>query len=181
MTPDLDTQNAAKINELLESVRWSGHAWLAECKKHGLEFRITEAYRTPERQNFLYQQGRTRAGNIVTNFDGYRKISEHQTRLAVDTFPLNCDYHDLELAAEPFGILHPYTKGSFIDLPHFAFTRVARKQPLPEPVFHPSPEAEMKSFARGIARLANGNAKERAAQRFFTRYGVTYTSVLIPS
>jgi peptidoglycan L-alanyl-D-glutamate endopeptidase CwlK len=40
--------------------------------------------RSPQEQNFLYQQGRTRPGKIVTNCDGYITKSEHQKWLAID-------------------------------------------------------------------------------------------------
>ena len=43
------------------------------------DFRITAGARTAEEQNYLYQQGRTRAGQRVTNCDGYGH--------AVDIFP----------------------------------------------------------------------------------------------
>jgi peptidoglycan hydrolase-like protein with peptidoglycan-binding domain len=48
----------------------------------GIPLRVFESYRTPERQNYLYAQGRTRPGGIVT----YKKAwgSYHQYGLAVD-------------------------------------------------------------------------------------------------
>ena len=55
---------------------------LANCTARGQEYRITETYRTPERQAALYAQGRTRAGNIVTNS---RLPSMHGFKLAMDT------------------------------------------------------------------------------------------------
>ena len=55
------------------------------------DFRITAGARTAEEQNALYQIGRTRAGNKVTNADGYRNKSNHQIKAdgygyAVDIF-----------------------------------------------------------------------------------------------
>ncbi len=43
---------------------------------------VFEGYRTPERQGFLYEQGRTRGGRIVTNSEPWH--SWHQYGLAVD-------------------------------------------------------------------------------------------------
>ena len=56
------------------------------------DFRITAGARTAEEQNYLYQQGRTRAGQRVTNCDGYKAKSNHQIKSdgfghAVDIFP----------------------------------------------------------------------------------------------
>lgn len=44
------------------------------------DFSITQGVRTAEEQNKLYQQGRTVPGKIVTNCDGYKIKSNHQTK-----------------------------------------------------------------------------------------------------
>lgn len=44
------------------------------------DFSITQGVRTAEEQNKLYQQGRTVPGKIVTNCDGYKLKSNHQTK-----------------------------------------------------------------------------------------------------
>ena len=54
--------------------------FLAECENQGLKVRITETYRSQERQNELYAQGRTKAGQIVT----WTKKSRHTSRRAWD-------------------------------------------------------------------------------------------------
>lgn len=41
------------------------------------DFGITWGYRSPVKQNELYQQGRTIEGKIVTYVDGYEKKSKH--------------------------------------------------------------------------------------------------------
>ena len=73
------------------------HPKLVEVMKAAIEnspfdFRITDGARTAEEQNYLYQQGRTRAGQKVTNCDGYKAKSNHQIKAdgyghAVDIFP----------------------------------------------------------------------------------------------
>jgi peptidoglycan L-alanyl-D-glutamate endopeptidase CwlK len=50
----------------------------------GIEFIVWTFYRSPADQNFLYQQGRTRPGKIITNCDGTLVRSRHQDWLAVD-------------------------------------------------------------------------------------------------
>ena len=55
------------------------------------DFKITAGARTAQDQNALYQLGRTRAGNKVTNADGYKNKSNHQIKAdgygyAVDIF-----------------------------------------------------------------------------------------------
>ncbi len=44
------------------------------------DFSITQGIRTTAEQNKLYQQGRTTPGKIVTNCDGYKLKSNHQTK-----------------------------------------------------------------------------------------------------
>lgn len=44
------------------------------------DFSITQGIRTTEEQNKLYQQGRIVPGKIVTNCDGYKIKSNHQTK-----------------------------------------------------------------------------------------------------
>lgn len=72
------------VNELDKDTREGLAIFLGECDKAGLNLKVTETYRTVERQKYLYAQGRTRPGNIVTNCDGVKNISIHQTRRAFD-------------------------------------------------------------------------------------------------
>lgn len=44
------------------------------------DFSITQGIRTAEYQNNLFQQGRTKNGQIVTYCDGYIKKSNHQAK-----------------------------------------------------------------------------------------------------
>ena len=59
------------------------------AKKHmqGFEWVIVEGFRTAAYQNSLYQKGRSKPGSIVTNCDGYKHESNHQSSLAVDIAP----------------------------------------------------------------------------------------------
>lgn len=62
-----------KINLLIE-----------KCEKEGINIKITETIRTIERQNELYNKGRTTSGNIVTNAKGSDYSSKHQWGIAFD-------------------------------------------------------------------------------------------------
>lgn len=176
MKPSLREQNISKIKELRSEVQWAGESWVNECFRLNIQFRISEAYRPQSRQDELWLIGRRgkKGESPVT----YTKTSNHTQRLAVDVYPINCTYQDIEQVAEDYGITHPFTKG-FVDLPHFEFTQVKQK---PETsIFQSSTqwsqEAEMKAFARGILRL-DEKTKHRAGERFLKRYGVTWDSVL---
>lgn len=50
-----------------------------ECKKQGIDLRIVETYRTPERQNYLKKKRRTMLSG------GY---SKHQHFMAIDVVPI---------------------------------------------------------------------------------------------
>ncbi len=68
------------ISELTKKAQKACNLFLAECKRQGLNVLITETYRSQERQNYLYSQGRTRPGNKVT----WTKSSRHTSRRAWD-------------------------------------------------------------------------------------------------
>ena len=68
------------INKLLPVAQKACRLFLSECEKEGLPVLITETYRSQERQNELYAQGRTKPGKVVT----WTKNSRHTSRLAWD-------------------------------------------------------------------------------------------------
>lgn len=68
------------ISELTPKAQEACNAFLSLCRQRGLKVRITETYRSQERQNELYAQGRTSPGSIVT----WTKNSRHTSRRAWD-------------------------------------------------------------------------------------------------
>ena len=74
------TETCRDISALTDKAQEACRLFLAECQKCGLKVRITETYRSQERQNYLYEQGRTRAGKVVT----WTKNSRHKSRRAWD-------------------------------------------------------------------------------------------------
>ena len=79
----------------------------SRLEKAGIPFREIETNRTRERQAWIYASGRTRPGDIVTQKDGAPGVwppdhpvvsergktrqSRHQSRLAVDMWPVKPD------------------------------------------------------------------------------------------
>ena len=59
---------------------------IEKCAQKGLNIAVGECYRTVEEQNELYAQGRTKAGNIVTNAKGSDYSSHHQWGTAFDFY-----------------------------------------------------------------------------------------------
>ena len=74
-------QTCRDLGELLPVAQTACRLLFQECYKQGIkDIFITETYRSQARQNYLYQQGRTRPGNIVT----WTLNSRHTSRLAWD-------------------------------------------------------------------------------------------------
>ena len=98
-------------------------------------FTVTEGVRTDQRQQELYAQGRTTAGQIVTNVDGVKKKSNHQPKAdgfgyAVDLYanPINVNdminivpvANHIKQTARSLGINVEWGGDwKFIDRPHF--------------------------------------------------------------
>jgi peptidoglycan LD-endopeptidase CwlK len=70
------------LSHLHPAFRQSVQQVLQQCAQEQLPFRVFEAYRSPHRQAFLYAQGRTRPGSIVTYAQPWS--SYHQYGLAAD-------------------------------------------------------------------------------------------------
>jgi peptidoglycan L-alanyl-D-glutamate endopeptidase CwlK len=75
---------AVKVRTILNE----GNAFLK--KNHpDYTYSVVEGLRSAKYQNELYQQGRTKPGAIVTQRDGYKHPSNHQSGLAVDVVPFH--------------------------------------------------------------------------------------------
>lgn len=75
------TQTCRDLSELKSNAQTACRLLFQECYKAGIRnIFITETYRSPERQKYLYAQGRTRPGLIVT----WTLNSNHSSRLAWD-------------------------------------------------------------------------------------------------
>jgi len=75
------TTTCRDLAELLPVAQTACRLLFQECYKAGIKnIFITETYRSQERQKYLYAQGRTRPGQIVT----WTLDSNHKSRLAWD-------------------------------------------------------------------------------------------------
>ncbi|WP_342535423.1 M15 family metallopeptidase [Lysinibacillus sp. FSL K6-1151] len=69
------------LKELTAAAQIACRLLFQECCKVGIDFIfVTETYRSQARQNFLYEQGRTRPGQVVT----WTRNSNHTSRRAWD-------------------------------------------------------------------------------------------------
>lgn len=74
------TTTCRDISELTLLAQIACELFIHECEKQGLNVLITETYRSQERQDYLYEQGRTRSGQVVT----WTRNSRHTSRRAWD-------------------------------------------------------------------------------------------------
>lgn len=77
---DTVTKANRDINSLQPVAQKAARLFLDECKKRGIPIFVTEYHRSQARQNYLYEQGRTRPGKIVT----WTKNSNHTSGYAWD-------------------------------------------------------------------------------------------------
>lgn len=140
------TKACRDISELTEQAQKACKLFMDKCKAKGLNVLITETYRSQERQNYLYEQGRTRSGKKVT----WTKQSRHTSRRAWDICK-NVKGHEYDdpnffkecgKIAKELGITWGGTWTSTPDTPHFEVS--ADWQP-------PKEDADLKSAAHKIA------------------------------
>lgn len=62
--------NSRKLEDLNPRVKMLCAQFIASCAKQNIDILITSTYRDGESQDALYAQGRTLAGNKVTNAKG---------------------------------------------------------------------------------------------------------------
>ncbi len=74
------TKACRDITKLTPEAQKACNLFLEKCKQAGLNVLITETYRSQARQNYLYTQGRTRGGKVVT----WTHNSRHTSRRAWD-------------------------------------------------------------------------------------------------
>lgn len=126
-------ERISSLEELNDKTREAAELFLRIAEEEGLPVLITETYRTQERQEYLYEQGRSRPGQVVT----WTKNSNHTKRNAFDiakNVPGE-EYSDLEFFRRCAEIgreigLSPgyYWEEGKRDMPHFEMKRFGRVQ-----------------------------------------------------
>jgi peptidoglycan LD-endopeptidase CwlK len=121
---DKITEN--RISELHPKIRDRVRKFINEMdKKHGIKLRITQGYRTYQQQQDLYDQGRIKPGQIVTN--AKPGSSYHNFGLAFDVVPIVSGIADWNSKhwnlIGQVGKSHGFVWGgdfkSIVDKPHF--------------------------------------------------------------
>ncbi len=124
--------NSRDINDLHPHVAKLALELKAACALEGIEIIFTQTLRDSEYQDWLYAQGRTRAGKVVTNARG--GSSMHNFGLAFDVVPLDDKRQAIWDDKSPLwarigaigkrlGLEWGGDWKSFKDLPHFQYTQ----------------------------------------------------------
>lgn len=116
------TVTCRDVAELAPNAQLACRLLFQQCFKAGIDtIFVTETYRSKERQQYLYAQGRTRPGAVVT----WTLNSNHASRLAWDiacSSPSLYDYATLTKVgevAEELGITWGGNWDNNVDRPHF--------------------------------------------------------------
>ena len=117
--------NSRDIDLLRPDVAVNCRRWLELCKEAGLNVLVTNTVRDREYQEYLYAQGRTRPGSIVTNgrtptfhadtaglaFDFCKNVKGHE-------YDDNAFFHKAAALAKGMGFSWGGDWKSFPDMPH---------------------------------------------------------------
>jgi peptidoglycan LD-endopeptidase CwlK len=121
--------DSRKIEHLDKRLQKPARDFIAACKAANIHVAITSTLRDAEYQNYLYAQGRTRKGRIVTSLKG--GSSYHNYGLALDFVPIvkgKANYNNLSLfikagaIAKKLGFVWGGDFKTFIDRPHLQMT-----------------------------------------------------------
>ena len=106
------TSACRDINSLQPLAKKACTLFLATCLERGIEIFLTECYRSQERQDYLYEQGRRRPGKIVT----WTRNSNHKSGMAWD---IACkspnDLYDKKIIAKAGAVAKIISRGICIN------------------------------------------------------------------
>ena len=112
------------LKSLLPIVQEKVKLFLSKAKEAGFDLRITDGHRTPQEQDYIYAQGRTRPGRIVT----YAKANQslHNFKCAIDVVDkkkgYDIDWNKLGKIGESCGLEWGGRWTKPVDKPHFQYT-----------------------------------------------------------
>jgi len=116
------------IETLHPTVREKASKLLKRLRMNGISAFVFEGHRTPERQDYLYEQGRSRPGKRVTNAKAWESV--HQTDYAFDIVCLengkptwsNCNYELIGKLGKDLDLVWG-GDWDIVDKPHFELPR----------------------------------------------------------
>ena len=149
------TKACRDLSKLSPKGKIACELFLKKCEAAGLKVLVTETYRSQERQSYLYEQGRSRPGNIVTNV---KKVGYHNTGNAWDVcknvkgqeYSDNAFFTKCGEIAKSLGIEWGGSWKGFVDKPHFQISSS----------WQPPKESETDMQPKKLRAKINGVVKE---------------------
>jgi hypothetical protein len=149
--------NSRDVNKLRPDVAANAKLWLAECRAKGLDVEISNTVRDNEYQAYLYAQGRTRPGNIVTNA---KTTTFHGAGLAIDFYSKAKGWSDHSFFVECAAIAKKYGFSwagdwkSFVEYCHIQWDnhRMSNHKNVPQMPLYEEEEEMTQDEVRRIAR-----------------------------
>lgn len=149
--------NSRNVDDLRPDVAPNAKLWLAECRAKGLNIEISNTVRDNEYQAYLYAQGRTRPGKIVTNG---RTTTFHGAGLAIDFYSKSKGWSDHNFFVQCAGIAKKYGFSwagdwkSFVEYCHIQWDnhRTANHRNAPTMPLYKEEDDMTEQQARQIAR-----------------------------
>ena len=156
--------NSRDVALLRDDVEQNCRKWLERCEAVGLNVLVTNTVRDKEYQEYLYAQGRTRPGSIVTNgrtptfhadtaglaFDFCKNVKGHE-------YDDTAFFHKAAAIAKEMGFSWGGDWKSFVDMPHIQWDNggewtsqmiLAGKLPPTMPLWGAENDAEEESEVR---------------------------------
>lgn len=120
-----DESSEKVVQKLHPKIRDKAREFIVKAEQQGIILRITSGLRTWEEQDALYDQGRTKPGNVVTNAKG--GSSNHNYGLAFDVVPIengnvnwnSKNWNKIGQIGKSVGFDWGGDWSGFVDKPHF--------------------------------------------------------------
>jgi len=122
---DVDPEGNVDLHQVNPALSVKMNQLVDECKKEGINIRVTADLRSVDEQNNLYNSGRSKDGSIVTNAKGEDYESSHQWGTAFDVAIQGNDPYNIEKLervgeiGKSLGLEWGGDFKEFPDMPHF--------------------------------------------------------------
>ncbi len=142
---DVDSKGDVDLKQVSPALSVKMSQLVDECKKEGIDIRVTADLRSVEEQNRLYDSGRTDDGSIVTNAKGEEYESSHQWGTAFDVAIQGSNPYDKEKLARVGEIgksLGLEWGGDFKEIPDMPHFELPQSEAIKEQYQNPSEFAD---------------------------------------
>lgn len=122
---DIDQEGNIDLQQVNPALSVKMNQLVDECKKEGIDIRVTADLRSVDEQNHLYNSGRSEDGSIITNAKGEDYESSHQWGTAFDVAIQGNDPYNTEKLkrvgeiGKSLGLEWGGDFKEFPDMPHF--------------------------------------------------------------